>query len=444
MKMHFDCKTACALTVCLLTLGGVGRVGAQDFETRTHTQTAPQTVEREKANAALEAQDYALAAKLLAPLAVASPNDARVLYDLGSAQDALDEGSAAERNYRAAIAADAKFCDPHVALGLLLARAGKLEEARAELLAAVALEDGDKLLRARAYRALARLDSKTRPGAARNELLAALKLSPETPEDTLLTAELAAGAANGAQAAEAEYRRALAARPGDPGATAALAHLLVQQKRAGEAEAMLTTALGAHPDDAALTAQLVAVYAGEGKGAQAIPLAESLHRAQPQDEAVTRLLANLYEQAGDDAKARPLLEALLQGSPADGLLAEDLGRTLIHLKQFPEAQQVLARAVAVPSHFPTPSDMGNTAGDLAYVASVNGDPEGALQALELRATVLPTSAPVLFLTAISHDKLHHVKLAQQAYREFLTVSKGSNPDQEFEAKHRLIALEHMR
>ena len=431
-------------SACVLLPGWFTQAAAQDFDTRTHTQAAPQSAEREKANAALEAHDYALAAKLLGPLAAANPKDVRVLYDLGSAQDALDEQSAAERNYRAAIAADATFCEPHVALGLLLARAGKADEARAELLAAVALEDADKLLRARAYRALARIDSKTRPAAARDELLAALKFSAETPEDTLLTAELAAGAAGGAQAAEAEYRRALSARPGDPGATAALAHLLMQEKRAAEAETLLTTALATHPEDPALTSQLAAVYAGEGKGAQAIPLVEALHRSQANDPAVTRLLANLYLQAGDDARALPLLEELTASNPDDGLLAEDRARALIHLKRYPEAQQVLARAVAQPSHFPTPSDLGNTAGDLAYVASVNGDPEGALQALQLRATVLPTSAPVLFLTAISHDKLHHVKLAQQAYREFLTASKGSNPDQEFEAKHRLVALEHMK
>ena len=81
-------------------------------------------------------------------------------------------------------------------------------EARTELLTATTLPSHDlvvqgspsqdKLLQARAFRALARIDSKARPADARDELLAALKLSAETPEDTLLSAELAQAAGNGA------------------------------------------------------------------------------------------------------------------------------------------------------------------------------------------------------------------------------------------------------
>ena len=424
----------------LLTAGAA----PQDFDTTTHTKASPQTAQREQANAALQARDYAAAVKLLTPLAAANPKDAQVMYDLGSAQDALDEEKAAEGSYRAAIGDDARLLEPKVALGLLLARGGRLEDARAELASAAAIADGDKALRARAYRALARLDSQAKPSMARDELLAALKLSPETPEDTLLGAELVAGAANGGAAAEAAYRRVLVERPGDPAATAALAHLLVQGKRAGEAETLLTGALAAHPGDPALTAQLASTYGAEGKSAEALPLVEGLHKEHPEDADVERLLASLYLAAGQDARAEPLLAELSGRAPNDAMLADDRGRALIHLKRFAEAEQVLSRAVAEPSRFPTPSDLGNAAGDLAFAASESGDAEVALRALQLRATVLPVSAPVLFLTAISHDKLHHTKQAEEAYRQFLLASKGSYPDQEFEARHRLIALEHMK
>jgi len=117
---------------------------------------------------------------------------------------------------------------------------------------------------------------------------------------------------------------------------------------------------------------------------------------------------------------------------------------LLHLKRAAEAQQILSRIVAQPGLFPTPADLGNAAGDLAFAASSNNDPTGTLQALEVRAKVLPTSAAVLFLTAISHDKLHHFKSAVEAYKQFLEASKGSNPDEEFEARHRIIALAPMK
>jgi hypothetical protein len=67
-----------------------------------------------------------------------------------------------------------------------------------------------------------------------------------------------------------------------------------------------------------------------------------------------------------------------------------------------------------------------------------------LQALQLRATVLPSSAPSLFLAATAHDKLHQVKQASDLYQQFLTVAAGKYPDEEWQARHRLIALEHMK
>jgi predicted Zn-dependent protease len=291
-----------------------------------------------------------------------------------------------------------------------------------------------------AYRALARIDEKTRPGEARDELLEALKITPETPEDTLLTAELAEAATNGAKAAEGAYRRVLATTPNDPAATSELAHLLAKELHADEAEDLLAKALKAHPNDPALTVQLASLYAGENKTDLAIPLVQRLHELNPVETNVSRLLANLYLDTKDYANAEPLLATLSAQNPRDATLVDDRARALIHLKRFAEAQQILARVVAQPGLFPTPSDLGNAAGDLAFAASSNNDPAGALQALQVRATVLPTSAPVLFLTAISHDKLHHFKQAVEAYKQFLDASKGSNPDEEFEARHRIIAL----
>lgn len=428
--------------IFLLPLSTVCR--AQDFSSNLHpTATAPNP-KFDAANAALDAGNYDAALKILAPLAVENPKDAHILYVLGSAQDALDQTSPAETSYRAAIADDPAFLDPHVALGLLLARNNRMADARAEFLAATQLPTGDAALKGRAYRALARIDQKTRPADARNELLEALKLTPETSEDTLLGAELAESASNGTSAAEAAYRRVLARTPNDPSATSELAHLLVKELHAAEAEEILTMALKAHPGDPTLTVQLASLYASQQKTDLALPLVQHLNQANPADENVGRLLANLYLDSKDYASAEPLLAKLCQQNPRDTTLIDDRARALLHLKRSPEAQQILSRIMAQPDLFPTPADLGNAAGDLAFAASSNNDPTGTLQALEVRAKVLPTSAPVLFLTAISHDKLHHFKLAVEAYKQFLEASKGSNPDEEFEARHRIIALEPMK
>jgi hypothetical protein len=67
-----------------------------------------------------------------------------------------------------------------------------------------------------------------------------------------------------------------------------------------------------------------------------------------------------------------------------------------------------------------------------------------LQALAERATVLPNSPVTLFLEATAHDTLRQTKDAERAYRAFLAVAGGKYPDQEFQARHRLVALQNMK
>ncbi len=58
--------------------------------------------------------------------------------------------------------------------------------------------------------------------------------------------------------------------------------------------------------------------------------------------------------------------------------------------------------------------------------------------------MLPNSPTSLFLQATALDTLHQNKEAAKAYRAFLALAGGKFPDQEFEAQHRLVALDHMK
>ncbi len=428
----------------LLLLILTSPLSAQDFS-GTEKVPAPNSATIQQANAALEAQDWPKAIKLLTPLAAANPKDPHLAYDLGSAEDALDQSSAAEASYRVAIEDDPVYLEPRVALGLLLARAGKMDDARTELAAAAGIEKGDKLLRARALRAMARIDEKTRPADARDELLGALALSPETPEDTLLTAELAESAGDGGKAAaEDAYRSLLLKLPNDPEATAALAHLLASEKRYPDAEKLLTAGLAAHPGDTPMTIELATVLNAEDKQADALPLVEQLHASNPAEPNVTRLLAELSIDTKDYAKAEPLLAELTAQNPRDGQLVDLHAEALLHLHRAADAERVLKQVVAEPTDFSSTQDWGIAAADLAFAASEQNEPDEVLKILQNRAKVLPPSSPILFLTAISEDKLHHVKNAVEAYKNFLAASNGANPNEEFEARHRLVALATMK
>ena len=439
------------VSAALLLAGCAVMAGAQNLPAGTRSVDQPPTPngtngQLRTAEDALEHGDYAAAIAALKPLASSQPKNAHILYDLGFAEEHASDDAAAGSAYAEAIAADPSMPEPQLALGLLDARSGRNEAAHRELETASELPNASPALRARALRSLAVLDENANADAARDELLAALKLSPETPADILLSARLAERA-GAMPEAEAAYRRLLAATPDDTDAIAGLSHALSAQGKNSEAESTLKTALKSHPDDARLVSQLAAVYGSEGKPQAAIPLIEQLRSAgsaNSPDPALTRLLAHLYVLSGDNAKAEPLYRQLVSENPKDPSLLDDLATVLVQEQKFPEAEALLTKALNLRSAFPSQEAWAETAGHLAFAASRNSDPRTTLQALAARATVLPNSPASLFLEATAHDTLHQFREAERAYRAFLAIAGGKFPDQEFQARHRLVALEHQR
>ncbi len=426
---------------------GVGL--AQDLPPGTHSvddhsREDAASAQIAEAEGLLERGDFAGAEAKLTVLAGSRPKDARVQYDLGFAADHNDHAEVAAKAYTAAIAADDSLAEPKVALGLLDARAGRSQKAKDELLAAANTQTAAAELRGRAFRALATLDDGEDPIGAQNALFAALKLTPETPADVLLGAELSEQMGEPALA-EAAFRRALTLTPGDAEATAGLAHTLAQQKKLEDADVVVTQGLKEHPGDPRLVAQAVPIYTAENKAAEAIPMMVQLRASDPKFAAnaeMTKVLAHLYETQNDEASAEKLYLELAAKTPDDPALLDDLGSAEVRLEKYPQAQAVLAKAFAMRKEFDDDDAWGETAEHLAFAASKNKDPKTSLTALAARSTVLPDSPSSLFLEAISHDALHQVKEARTSYKAFLAVADGKFPDQEFEAKHRLVALEH--
>ncbi len=408
---------------------------AADPRQAASTQAAAEAEAIRHAEDLLEHGDYKAAEPALAQLAARNPKDAHILFDLGFTQEQNNEEQAAAQSYTAAVAADATLAEPRVALGLLQARNGQAVEAHQLLEAAAALPSASPALKARALRALARLDQPTRPDQARADLAQAVQLTGEQPGDAELTAILSVGNTN-ATDAEMTFRRALAQNPADVAAIVELASILQRQNKLAEADALLTPAL---------VAQTATLYAAENKPGEAIELLKQLRASNPQavaNPALTRLLAHLYLLSGEAAAAEPLYQTLAGAQQNDPTLLDDLGSTLVREQKFPEAQAVLTKAVAAREAFHDDAAWAEAAGHLAFAASRNHAPEVALQALAARATVLPNSPATLFLEATARDTLHQRKEAERAYRAFLAAANGKLPDEEFEARHRLIALEH--
>ncbi len=387
------------------------------------------------AEAAIASSDWKTAEAKLDPYLAAHPTDARALFDEGYVADAQNRLDDAAALYRRAAAANPKSFEAHLSLGLLLARENKPAEARPELATATTLEPelADPTLKARAWRALARIDQASNPAQASNDLLEALKLSPETTADTLLAAELAEQTGQN-DAAEAAYRRVLTKEPASAPATIGLAHLLILGKHYPEAETILRAALAKSPDDPTLTAQLATVLADQDK-AEALPLLEKLHAAHPADPAISRLLAAVLADAGDYAGSDQLDVQLLAASPDDPELLIAHGQNLVQQAKMAEAYASFNRATQID-----PANADAWSG-LAFTASRIHRPDVSLHALTMRSRYLPENASTLFLWAIAYDSLNQKKEAAVYYHRFLDAAAGKFPDQEWQARQRLKLLE---
>jgi tetratricopeptide (TPR) repeat protein len=391
------------------------------------------------AEAAIAASDWKTAEAGLNTWIAANPNDARALFDLGYIADAQNRLDDAAGFYRRAIAADPKSFDAHLSLGLLLARQHKDDEARPELVTATTLDPGSSgaALKARAWRALAQIDrpqsgGDNDPTAASNDLIEALRISPETEDDTLLAASLAEDAAQ-YDAAERAYRRVLAEDPKSRPATTGLAHLLLARQQYPQAETMLRAALVQFPDDPVLTAQLATALAAQDK-AEALPLLQKLHDQHPDDPAVTRMLAQVMADAGDYANSDKLYVQLLAAQPTDAELLVAHGQNLVHQLRYAEAYAAFDQATKV-----NPSSIDGWSG-LAFTASRMERPAETLHALTMRSRFAPENPSTYFLWAISYDKLRDKKQAIVYYQHFLDAAGGKYPNEEWQAKQRLDLL----
>ena len=78
------------------------------------------------------------------------------------------------------------------------------------------------------------------------------------------------------------------------------------------------------------------------------------------------------------------------------------------------------------------------------VASDNQQYDLTLKALDVRVKLLGDNPGTYFLRATALDHLRRYPEATQNYRQFLTVASGKYPDEEWKARHRLLAIQNLK
>jgi tetratricopeptide (TPR) repeat protein len=388
-----------------------------------------------QAESAIEKKDYLTAEPLLKKVVTDDSQNFAAWFDLGFIYNALGRTDDAIAAYRKSVAAKPEVFESNLNLGLTLVKASR-PDAEQFLRAATRLkpnthaEEGQ----ARAWLSLGHVLETTKPDAALEAYTQAAHLQPNDPEPHLSAGPLLE-AQNRYAEAEQEYKRAFALDPSSVDALTGMANIYMRGHRFADAEEILRKLVTLHPADAGAHMQLGRMLAVDGQPEPAIVELQEALKLAPNDSGVQRDLAELYLDAKKYDLAEAQFRSLLTAKPNDGELHYGLGRVLLKQKKFPEAEKELIAAIQLKP------DLGPAYGDLAGAANETKNYELVIKVLDARAKILPEVPIGYFLRATAYDHLRQYKPAAENYHLFLDKATGQFPDQEFQARHRLIAIE---
>lgn len=448
-------KSLVCLSIASVVCGAIVARAQESKPTIRHHQVAeaaePETPpEVEQAEAAMQRGDFPSAEGLLQKAVTAKADDYRAWFDLGYVYNALQRPADAVAAYRKSVAAKSDVFESNLNLGLLLAKQGDTADAAGYLKASTQLkptEHPEESL-ARAWQALGRVQEASDPQSAVVSFAQAARLVPNDAGPRLAAAALLRKQGE-LDAAAREYQAAAQIDPHSAEAQSGLTEVLIAQKKYSEAEAALRKQIALDAQNNSARLQLGRVLAAAGRNDEAADELKKALQTGASPEAELEL-GTLYAKANKDADAEPWLRkaaAGFDGAPGAQQNADSgakapaaqahfaLGSLLMYEKKFPEAQQELITAVRLKP------DFADAYGDLAIVAASNKQYELALRALDARAKYLPETAATTFLRATTYDNLKDIPHAVEYYKRFLVEDAGKFPDQEWQTRHRLIALD---
>jgi len=396
----------------------------------------PPSPDIDQAEAAMQKRDFTGAEALLKKVVAAHPQSYRAWFDLGYLYNETSRTPESIDAYRKSVEAKPDVFESNLNLGIVLARQGNQEEAAKYLKAATQLKptaNGDEGV-ARAWLSLGILEASTHSQEALAAYDKAAALTPRDPEPHL-SAGLLLEKQDKMEEAAAEYKAAAACDPKSTEALAGLANVYSKEKKLPEAETQLRALLALDPNDAGAKTQLGRVLAAEGKSYEAARVLGSGTTASPADPRAALELGTIYVKAGNNAAAEEQFRIALRGLPQDPEVHFALGSLLMAQKRYPESQEELLTAVKLKP------DLSTAYGNLAVVAAENKNYTLAIRALDERSKYLPETPATYFLRATSYDNLKATAKAVENYKQFLAADGGKMPDQEWQARHRLMAID---
>jgi tetratricopeptide (TPR) repeat protein len=387
-----------------------------------------------QAEAAMDQQQWPEAEVILRKLVSSNAKNSRAWFDLGYVMHAQRNYPEAIAAYRSAVAAAPESFECNLNLGMMLAHEGDTAAAqvleKATRLKPTSAHPSESL--ARAWAALAQVESSA-PQAALAAWAHAVQLSSD-PQLHLGYGE-AFEKSGDLAAAEREFRSVADAEPPSPDALAALANLYMHAQRFPEAESTLRRLVSAAPQDESAHLQFGRVLSVLKKDAEASAELQKALALKPDDSDALRELAFVEERARQWPAAERDYRTLVARFPNDADLHNGLGAVLLPQLKYAEARDEFLLSVKLKPQW------GEAYGQLALAASGNKEYELAIKSLDARKKLLPELPSSYFLRATCYDHLRMYAEAVENYKAFLAASKGQFPDEEWKARHRLIAIE---
>ena len=379
---------------------------------------------------ALDAGKPAQAEALFTQASLADPSDYSAFFNLAFAQSIQNKDAEATANYRKVLGLKPGLYEAELNLGILLLR-------------------------------------QKAPKDAVPLLESASKSKPDQYRPNYYLGEALIDTGRGAEA-EAAYRSALKINPKSAEAAQGLGQSLLNQRKTGEGAMFIEQAASLDPSFQPALLQLASVYEADknfdaaiaiyrrfpnepgarerlgelllqtGKSASAIPELEAAVKSSPTVANLTAL-ATAYLRDKQPDKCQPLLDRALRLEPNNGELRLLYGRFLRDLRKFDMAANQFALAVKLD---PKSSEAWS---DLALVTVLIERYDVALSALDRLKQLNAEKPGHKYLRAITLDKIkqnrQQAKLALAAYQDFLAVSVGKSPDEEFKSRQRIRILE---
>lgn len=370
---------------------------------------------------ALDEGRYNDAAQIFRQAIASDSSDYSAHFNLALAYSFLKQDDAGIQEYRKVLELKPGLYEAQLNLGILLLRQKRSAEAKPLLDAAAAQKPRE--FRPRFYLAEAELANNA-PAEALENYRAAAELDPKSAAAQLGIAHSLA-AQNKPDDAAPYFQKAAQLDPQYQTSLAELAALYEKSGRKPEAIALYRQ----FPNDPAAQEHLGQLLLDTKQYSDAIPALEGAYAKSP--TAANRVgLAMAYVFTQQEDKALPLLDKSVADDPANFDLRIMYAHTLRDKKQYRSAADQFTAALKLKP------DAAHTWDELGGVLYLAEDYQPALAAFDRAHQLGENTAGNWFLRAIILDKTRQLKPAIEAYRQFLAMSDGKNPNQEWQARQR--------